>query len=221
MVRKRLLIKLITFMASTAVAGAQDANTDLAWADIGDSIIKVEDEVKVQRDHNSINQTEGLLEVGSFIQLVRDINLRESPGGAGLGPLLKGQNFQILGVQIDEKRKRFYKVKSDKGVGYIYAGTKVTYPKWTRQIWSADAKVMAQPGDHVKVKRKRGLKISKSPEAKSFYSIPKGSEIQVESVGQTETGKVFYKVKYKSKSGFAYFGDAETLASHENWNEVH
>jgi hypothetical protein len=221
MVRKRFLINLITFMASTAVAGVQEAKTDLAWTDIGDSIIKVEDEAKVQRDYNSINQTEGLLAVGSFIRLARDINLRVSPAGEGLGPLLKGQDFQILEVQIDEKRKRFYKVKSDKGIGYIYAGTKRTYAKWTRQIWSTDAKVMAQAGDLVKVKRKKGLKISKSPNEKSFYSIPRGAELQVESIDQTEEGKVFYKVKYKSKSGFAYFGDAETLASNKAWNEVY
>lgn len=220
MVRKRLLIKLITFMASTSVASVQDAKTDLAWTDIGDSIIKVEDELKVQRDYNSINQTEGLLEVGSFIRLARDINLRVSPGGEGLGPLLKGQDFQILEVQIDEKRRRFYKVKSDKGIGYLYAGTKVTYAKWVKQIWSTDNKVMAQAGDHVKVKRKKGLKISKTPNEKSFYSIPKGSEIQVESIGQNEEGKVFYKVKYKSKTGFAYFGDAESIASNKTWAEV-
>jgi len=208
-------------MASTAVAGVQDAKTDLAWTDIGDSIIKVEDERKVQRDYNSINQTEGLFAVGSFIRLARDINLRVSPGGEGLGPLLKGQDFQILKVEIDEKRKRFYKIKSEKGVGYIYAGTKRTYPKWTKQIWSADNKIMAQAGDHVKVKRRRGLKISKTPNEKSFYSIPRGSEIQVESIGQTEEGKVFYKVKYKSKSGFADFGDTDSLVSQNSWNEVH
>jgi len=221
MVRKRILIKLITFMASTAVANAQQANTDLAWTDVGDSIIKIEDEVAVQRDHNSINQTEGLLEVGSFIRLARDINLRDAPGGKGLGPLLKGQDFQILEVKIDEKKKRFYKVKSEKGVGYIYAGTKVTYAKWAKQIWSADAKVIAQVGDHVKVKRKRGLKISKTPDAKSFYKIPRGAEIQIESIGQTEAGKVFYKVKYKSKTGFAHFGDAATMAANKAWNEVY
>jgi len=221
MVRKRLLIKLITFMASTAVAGVQDANTDLAWTDVGDSIIQVEEEVNVQKDYNSINQTEGLLEVGSFIRLARDINLRDSPGGEVMGPLLKGQDFQILAVQIDEKRKRFYQVKSEKGIGYIYAGTKRTYAKWTKQIWSSEAKVMAQAGDHVKVKRKRGLKISKSPSDEPFYSIPRGAEIQIESIGQTEEGKVFYKVKYKSKSGFAYFGDTEALAASKSWSEVY
>ena len=220
MVRKRLLVKLITFMASTAVANVQDAKTDLAWTDVGDSIIKTEDEVAVQRDYNSINQNEGLLEVGDFIRLARDINQRVSPGGEGMGPLLKGQDFQILAVEIDNKRRRFYKVKSDKGVGYIYAGTKVTYAKWTKQIWSQDKKIIARAGDHVKVKRKKGLKISKSPNAKSFFKIPRGAEIQVESIGQTEEGKVFYKVKYKSKSGFADFGDAETMASN-TWNEVH
>jgi len=208
-------------MASTAVAGVQDANTDLAWTDVGDSIIQVEEEVNVQKDYNSINQTEGLLEVGSFIRLARDINLRDSPGGEVMGPLLKGQDFQILAVQIDEKRKRFYQVKSEKGIGYIYAGTKRTYAKWTKQIWSSEAKVMAQAGDHVKVKRKRGLKISKSPSDEPFYSIPRGAEIQIESIGQTEEGKVFYKVKYKSKSGFAYFGDTEALAASKSWSEVY
>jgi hypothetical protein len=224
MVRKNILsvMATITLSTATAAAGVQDANTDLAWSDIGDSIINVQDEVKVQRDYDSISQNEGLFQVGSFIRLVQDINLRKAPGAEGMGPLLKGQEYQILEIKIDASRKRYYRVKSERGMGYIYAGTKATYDKWTKQIWSSDdKKIMALAGDLVKVKRKKGLKISTAPSAESFYSIPKGAQVQVESVKQIEDGRVFYKVKYKSKSGYAYFGDAEALASGKTWAEVY
>lgn len=225
MVRKNILSVMVTITLSTATAtatagGAQEVKDDLAWSDVGDSIIKVHEEVQVQKDYDSISQNEGLFEVGSFIRLVQDVNLRREPGEEGMGALLKGEEFQILGVKIDARRKRYYKIKSDKGLGYIYAGTKNSYENWTQQVWSSKNKVMAQAGDLVKVKRKRGLKISKTPTDDSFYSIPKGAQVQVESLAQNEDGRVFYKVKYKAKSGFAYFGDAETLASNKTWAEV-
>lgn len=222
MVRKNILSVMATITLSTATAAAsvQDANTDLAWSDVGDSIVKVQDDIQVQKDYDSISQNEGLFPVGSFIKLVQDVNLRVEPGEESLEPVLKGEEFQILGVKTDARRKRYYKIKSDKGLGYIYAGTKNSYAKWTQQIWSSKNKVMAQAGDLVKVKRKKGLKISKSPSDDSFYSIPKGAQVQVESLAQNEDGRVFYKVKYKAKSGFAYFGDAEALASSKTWAEV-
>ena len=85
---------------------------------------------------------------------------------------------------------------------------------------ASEKKLIAQTGDYIKVKRRKGLKIATAPGEESFYSIPKGSEILVESLKQTEEGKLFYKVKYKSKVGFAYFGDAESLISNKTWSEL-
>jgi len=228
MVRKRRIGKftavgvsqIVFFLTSLALASVQDAKTDLAWTDVGDSILNLEEEVAVQRDHKSINQNEGLLGVGDFFRLIQDVNQRLVPRGEKMGPLLKGQDFQILAVKIDSKRRRYYQVKSKWGLGYIYAGTKVSYAKWAKQIWSQDQKIIARAGDYVKVKRKRGLKLSKAPGTESFYKIPRGAQIQVESVNQNEEGKLFYKVKYKSRKGYADFGDLESMAS-KTWREVH
>jgi hypothetical protein len=217
-----ILVKAIILMSATVWANPQKANTDLAWSDVGDNIFQEKEDKRVQRDYDSIGKNEGLMPVGSFVRLAQDVNLRTAPGGTVIKPALKGEDFQVLEVIVDEKGKRFYKVKSGANFGYIYAGTKVSYAKWARQTWSSDNKVIAEPGDLVKVKRKRGLKILKTiKDEKSFTSIPKNSQVQVESVVQDNKGKLFYKVKYKSKSGFAEVVDTKEIATIKNWEKIY
>lgn len=230
MVRMFLITKIVFLMSVSAWAGSkgvqktnpQTAKTDLAWSDVGDDMFKVSEEVRGQRDYSSISKDEGLMPVGSFIRMAQDVNLRAAPGGSRVKPVLKGEDFQVLEVIVDNKGKRYYKVKSGKDIGYVYAGTKVSYPRWTKQTWSSVNKVIAEPGDIIKVKRHRGLKISKSVDAgKHFYSIPKNSKVQVESVIQDKDGKLYYKVKYKSRAGFAKVADSDEIAKVKNWSEVY
>ncbi len=217
-----LIVKTILLMTATVWANQQKANNDLAWSDVGDNIFKVNEDVRVQKDYSSISKSEGLMPVGSFIKLAQDVNLRKTPGGEKVKPALKGEDFQVLEVIVDNKGKRYYRVKSGADFGYLYAGTKVSYSDWTKQTWSSDNKVIAEPGDMVKVKRRRGLKISKDIDAKkSFYSIPKNSQVQVESVIQNQAGKLYYKVKYKSKAGFAEVTSSDEIAQVKNWSEVY
>ncbi len=230
MVRLFLITKIVLLMSVSAWAGSeqiknqnpQKAKTDLAWSDVGGDLFKVSEEVRVQKDYRSISKDEGLMPVGSFIRVVQDVNLRRAPGGEKLKPVLRGEDFQVLEVIVDNKGKRYYKVKSGKDVGYVYAGTKVSYSRWTKQTWSSANKVIAEPGDIVKVKRRRGLKISKSVDAgKHFYSIPKNASVQVESVIQDSDGKLYYKVKYKSRAGFAKVAESDEIAKVKNWTEVY
>jgi hypothetical protein len=212
---------LTVFLTQAAWANNQEAKSDVAWSDIGDSVFQVEEEPKVQRDYDSISADEGLMPVGSFIKLVQDVNLRTSPGGIKIKPILKDEDFQVLEVVVDSSGKRYYKIKAGQDVGYIYAGTKVSYGDWTQQTWSSNNKVIAEPGDLVKVKRKKGLKISKKINEDSFYRVPKNSEVLVESVIQDQTGKLFYKVKYKSRSGYASVAGPEQIAQVKDWKEVY
>ncbi len=217
-----LIVKTILLMTATVWANQQKANTDLAWSDVGDNVFKVNEDVRVQKDYSSISKNEGLMPVGSFIKLAQDVNIRTAPGGEKIKPALKGEDFQVLEVIVDNRGKRYYKVKSGEDFGYVYAGTKVSYSNWTKQTWSSDNKVIAEPGDMAKVKRRRGLKISKDINAeKSFYSIPKNSKVQVESVIQNQQGKLYYKVKYKSKAGFAEVTSSDEIAKVKNWSEVY
>lgn len=217
-----ILVKTIILMSATAWANAQTANTDLAWSDVGDNVLQVNEDKRVQRDYDSINKNEGLMPVGSFIRLVQDVNLRTTPSGKKIKPALKGEDFQVLEVVVDDKGKRFYKVKSGADFGYIYAGTKASYSKWAKQTWSSDNKVIAEPGDLVKVKRRRGLKILKTvKDKKHFTSIPKNSQVQIESVVQDNKGKLFYKVKYKSKSGFTEVLGKKEIAALKGWEKIY
>lgn len=222
MVRILLVMKTILFMSVTSWASQQEAKTDLAWSDVGGNMFEVTEEVRVQRDYSSISKDEGLMPVGSFIRMAQDVNLRTTPSGSKIKPVLKGEDFQVLEVVIDNRGKRFYRVKSGSDFGYVYAGTKVSYSKWVKQTWSSVNKVIAEPGDVVKVKRRKGLKISREMSiGKHFYSIPKNSKIQVESVIQDKSGKLFYKVKYKSRAGFAEVSDVDQIAKMKTWSEVY
>lgn len=213
-----LIFKAVILLTNLSFANQQEARNDFAWADIGDTIIDVREEEKVQRDYKSIQKDEGLLSIGSFITLSRDINLRAKVGGQKIKPVYKGAVYQILGIKT-QGAKRFYKIKDGLDVGYIYAGTKASYAGWAKQTWSEESKVIPQIGDYVKIKRKRGLRISKKPSEESFSYIPRGVQVQVESIVESE-GDLFYKMKYKSKEGFARIGSASQVSKSKNWKFV-
>ncbi len=199
-----LIIKTVFLMAFTVLANQQKIKNDLVWSDIDNNTFKVRNEIRIQRNYNSISDSEGLMPVGSFIKLAQDINLRKTPNGELIKPLFRGDEFQVLNVIVDNNKTRHYKIKSKKDFGYLYAGTKVSYSKWIKQTWSSNNKIIAQPGDMIKVRRIKGLKISKKINDKDFfYLIPKNSEVRVKSIIQDKSGKLYYKVKYKSKAGFA------------------
>lgn len=221
MVRLKIVTSLISLMLSASPAQAnQEAHTDQDWADIGKSFIKVAPQKKVQRDFSQISKSEGLFSIGSFVRVVRDINLRRAPGGEKMWPVYKGSDFQILGVATQPDGKRFYKIKDKGEIGYLYAGTKRSYAKWLKQVWLMDGKIIAQPGDQIKIKRRRGAKLSVAPDEKHFYSIPKGEKARVTSVKETEDGRVFYKVKYRARSGFIEAGSIDKIAQAKTWTEV-
>ncbi len=217
-----LILKAFFLMTVTVWASQQEAKSDLIWSDIGNNALKIEYKVRVQKDYNSISDKEGLMPIGSFIRLVQDINLRKTPKGELIKPLFKGQDFQVLNVIVDNNGTRYYKVKFKEDFGYLYAGTKASYPEWIKQTWSSKNKIIPEPGDIVKVKRIKGLKISKKISDKNFfYSIPKNSEIQVKSITQDKSGKLYYGVKYRSKTGFAKVTNLSTLAKAKNWSEFY
>ena len=65
--------------------------------------------------------------------------------------------YQILGAHVKKNGKRYYRVKDNLDIGYFYAGTKQDHKKWAKRVWSEinnGKKLVALPGDSIKVKRK-------------------------------------------------------------------
>lgn len=91
-------------------------------------------------DSNDVHSNEFCNEVLSTkkiaegIMLLKNINLRKTPGGEWLHTIEKGSNLQILDVSVSDPvvAHRYYKVKSGQFEGYIYAGDKNDFNEWVQ-----------------------------------------------------------------------------------------
>lgn len=219
MVRFILSLMIVVGVIYHANANPQKSLDDLSWSDIGTEFMGIEqDERQLQQSYAS-NTEEGLLPIGSFILLKKDINLRKTPSGNVIKPVKKGKVYQVLNIQR-EGSKRFYQIRSGKDLGYIYAGTHRSYKDWTKQTWGDYQKEIPQIGDKVKIKRKKGVPISQKPGHKSFYKIPKNAEAQVESI-ESINGKVFLRLSYRSKMGYVSFEQPQKEAQTDSWAGVY
>ena len=105
-----MLVLPFVFFAQTAFAELDGYNDD-TWADIGDEFSISKGDVSQKRSYSDINDSEGLMSLGTFIKLTQDINLREEPGGTKIKPVLKDSVYQVLGVHINPNGRRYYKVQ--------------------------------------------------------------------------------------------------------------
>jgi len=223
MERKWLVLLIASFLFPLTAQAEHEGYDDQAWADIGSEFSVDEGELSQRRSLSDINDSEGLLSMGSFVRLSQDVNLRETPAGTKIKPVLKNKMYQILGVHVRKNGNRYYKIKDDLDVGYFYAGTKKDYKKWARQIWSEKGgeKLVATPGDSIKVKRSSGMQIFKGPEFKNELThVSKNRKLVVKDIIEGQDGEVIYFVKYRNKTGYVKAGDSQNLALSEQWNEL-
>jgi hypothetical protein len=223
MERKWIALLILSFLFPLTAQAEHEGYDDQVWADIGSEFSVEESDLSQKRSLSDINDSEGLLSMGVFIKLSQDVNLRETPGGEKIKPILKGKVYQILGVHVKKSGRRYYKVKDDEDVGYFYAGTKQDYKKWARQIWSDSGaeKVVALPGDSIKVKRRSGMRIFKGPEfKKELTHVSKNKKLTVKDIIEGQDGQVIYFVKYRDKTGYIKAGDTQNIAFSKQWNEI-
>jgi len=223
MERKWLAILTISLLFPLSAHAEHEGYSDKTWADIGTEFSIDETELSQRRSMSDINDSEGLLSIGSFIRLSQDVNLRETPGGKKIRPVFKDNVYQIIGVKVKKNGSRYYKIKDDIDVGYFYAGNKKDYKRWARQMWSEDdaEKLVAVPGDSVKIKKRSGMELFKSPEFKNELThISRNKKLVVKDVIEGKDGEVIYFVKYRTKSGYIKAGDNGLIAMSNAWNEI-
>ncbi len=163
----------------------------------------------------------GVFELGSFIKLKQDLNLRKSPGGEKTAILLKGDEAQVVSIKLNKTGNRYYQVYTKGMIGYVYAGDNQSYDQWVEQAWrSKEKKFLARSGDVVRIKNKNGISIRIKPGDKRVSLIPEGSTVTVRGLKQGEDGKIYYKIKHRSYSGYIYAGNLEKRASLSFWTEV-
>lgn len=218
--KKLLMCVPLVLFAQTAYSSLEGYN-DNTWADISDEFSISKKDVQQKRSFSDINDSEGLMSLGAFVKLTQDINLRKTPGGKRLKPVLKDQVYQVLGVIVKPNGARYYKIKDKDDVGFIYSGSKKDYQLWTTQVWSDDKKVIALPGDTVKVKREKGFALFKQPGGDKITTVSKNRKFLVQDTIEDNDGRVVYFVKYRNKEGYITAGNAENLSITKNWKELH
>ena len=223
MERKWLVLLAVSFLFPLTAQAEHEGYDDQTWADIGNEFSVDESELSQKRSMSDINDSEGLLSLGSFIRMSQDVNLRETPGGQKIKPVLRDAIYQVLGVHVRKNGKRYYKIKDGFDIGYFYAGTKTDYKKWAKQVWSntEGEKVVALPGDSIKITRRSGMSIFKGPEFKEELThVSKNRKLTVKDIIESQNGEVIYFVKYSNKTGYVNAGDSQSIALSDQWNEL-
>lgn len=93
----------------------------------------------------------GLYDQLNFISVLKNINVRKTPGGDILGVIKSGSVAQVLdfNVSSSQTQDRYYKIKFGSQFGYVFAGNKSDYASWAKQAVSGD-QIVAVAGSYVK-----------------------------------------------------------------------
>lgn len=126
------------------------------------------------------NEIQNLFNVGDSIVLGKNINLRLTPAGAWKVTIPRNTVVQVLDFVVNDisSEKRYYKVKYNDFVGFIYAGNEQDYSQWIVQTQSKSIhRIIAMESDKVKVEKESGIAVYNS----------NGEEVSKLSVGEVAT----------------------------------
>lgn len=115
----------------------------------------------VDQDRHSLCRSfsKNLKEIGSSLQLDKNINLRVSPGGGWLVTIPRYSTVQVLDFVLKNHKSqdRYYKVKFRNHIGFMYAGTSEDSNEWAFTSESkSEYRLIAHIGDSVKVESESG-----------------------------------------------------------------
>ncbi|GHE77524.1 hypothetical protein GCM10011501_01390 [Thalassotalea profundi] len=171
---------------------------------------------KIYDRHHCLAQLQHSFTVGDIIITNKDINIRQTPAGSDTNVnSIVGEAYQVLDVvvSLSPVQERYYKIKSNTTVGYVFAGDYDTWQDWAYQgdVNNLDEnnKVIAMVGDTVYVTYDNGLSLLSSSQdnADTLATIAKGSALKVDEVSvQGASNDVYYHVTYQGQSGVIYVG---------------
>jgi hypothetical protein len=151
-----------------------------------------------------------LYAVGTKIEILKNTNLRATPGG---GALLVIPANQVLEVKDFELRtaptnERYYQVTYSSKTGYIYAGTKSDYQSWAVVKTNPTSPgSLAEVGESVKVVSAQGINMRSTPGGTLQKLVPKNTQLKVlEVYVDGSNNKAYYKVNYAGLTGYIYTG---------------
>lgn len=159
-----------------------------------------------------------LIDVGSAIQVHKNIYLRSTPAGGQLSVVPSGSILQVRDFELrGSTRDRYYRVVYNGHEGYLFAGSMNDYNMWASEVSSAKAQgsSMARLGEKVKITSTAGINMRATPGGSLVATLARHSIYTVdEIVARGADNKIYYRVKSGTKTGYIYAGlilPSETL----------
>lgn len=152
-----------------------------------------------------------LFKVGSIINFVISINFRATPGGGLLSMVPQGSALEVLDFEVRNAtlKERYYKVRYNNQVGYVYAGTSQNYLSWIRQavVNETPPAFVTRVSQWLQIVISAGINMRATAGGTLIEAIPKGVKLQVQDVVIRGTAnEVYYKVIYNGRAGYIYSG---------------
>ncbi|OKY25173.1 hypothetical protein [Thalassotalea sp. PP2-459] len=171
---------------------------------------------KIYERHQCIAEVQHGFSVGDLIITAKDINIRHTAAGADTNVDSEtGSAYQILDVIVSlaPVQERYYKIKQNTTIGYVFAGD---YDTWQDWAYEGDAsalddnnKIIAMSGDTVYVVNDNGLSLLASTQsgAETLATISKDTALTIDDVSiQGASNDVFYHVTNNGKAGVIHAG---------------
>lgn len=165
------------------------------------------------------NNIAGLMPVTSSLRTLTKNTLRSTPGGDFIREVPAGTVLQVLDFSVTNNRalNRFYRVKFQGAVGYIWGGNAQDHANWL-QSTTSKASEASEPtfGDWVRVVP--NLNFRQTPGGTLLATIPQGTEVLVKGVvGQDTNNALFLHTEYNGKDGYIYAGSLYPQSSSAAW----
>ncbi len=166
-----------------------------------------------------------LFKVGSQIAFVIGINFRATPGGGLISMIPQGTVLDVLDFEVRNgpANDRYYKVRFNNQVGYVYAGTAQNYLSWIRQanVQETLPSFVARIGQLVQIVINSGINMRATTAGALIEPIPRYTKLKVlEVVVRTTANEIYYKVYYNGRVGYIYSGSLLPTSTVKSWTVV-
>lgn len=165
----------------------------------------------------------GLATVGQTIRTELNINVRATPGGAAMGfSSLAGKVYQVLDyvVRDTNSQSRYYMIRENGRIGYIYAGSVDDHNNWTTpaNYSELDDVLIAQAADKVRIVPTEGISLRDAPDGEIIGVVPNNKKRRVFSTHiQGSDNSVYYQVAFSGGKGYIYGGKVLNNMTLKEW----
>ncbi len=178
-------------------------------------------------DRNQLcgENVQGLFEVSQQVELLKNINVRKTPGGELLTTASSGLQTRVLdfAVTSSSDQKRYYKINSDGTEGYVYAGDKQSFLEWVTDVEEPvePESLIARVGDDIEVVAPFGINLRTSPGGRLLVRVPNSETVEVvDRIVQGSKNYLYYKVQYQNSVGYIYSGYLDDMETVPQWTVV-